>query len=43
MIRMGYDSERINTIEERKEFIEGVVSDKKIDKIIDEINEIERD
>ena len=43
MIRMGYNSEIINSVEERKEFVEKVISDEKIDELIKESNEIERE
>lgn len=43
MIRMGYNSDIINSAEERKEFIKKAISDEKLDELIKESNEIERE
>ena len=43
MIRMGYNYDIINSENERKRFIEDAVSDDKIDELINECNDIERE
>ena len=43
MIRMGYNSDTINSMKERKQFIENIISDAKIEELINENRKIERE
>ena len=43
ILRMGYTSDNVSTMEKRKEFIKSIISGEKIDELIREIEEIERD
>lgn len=43
IIRMGYYSKEINTHEEKVKFIESIISDEKLDKMLEEYDEIEKE
>ncbi|MBR0426963.1 MAG: hypothetical protein IJK18_02010 [Clostridia bacterium] len=43
IIRMGYNNKDINTYEEKVEFIKSIISDEKIDKMLKEYDEIEKE
>ena len=43
IIRMGYYSKEINTREEKVEFIKSIISDEKLDKMLEEYDEIEKE